>query len=244
LSHSSNLNQKLLKNSFNEIPFCLAKHFVLTSNTRLYSKKNLDLLSDLKKFYFNLNEVYSELFEEIPKNLNFEFFEHIDKNEKFEKLKLILKTEKKIVIFCSESEKCEEIIRWCAENGIESIEISNEVELGNRIWNYSNGRFRERVIVCSEIGARGFELKADQVVLYGLPSSLSSLIRRIGVANERGGVVTFFLGEGQEKFARLFKPGEKWEAVSEFFNAKVNIKAIFSKLKTAKNSGISKLDVK
>lgn len=195
----------------------------------------MDLLSDPKKSNFNINEVYSEQFEKIPKNLKFEFFEQTQKNERFEKLKLILKTEKKIVVFCSESESFEEILKWCVENRIEFIEITNKVELSNRISNYVNGGFSERVIVCSEIGARGFELHAEQVVLYGLPNSLSSLIKRVGVAKESGGIVTFFLDEGQEKFARVFKPGEKWEVVSEYFNAKVNIKAIFSKIKQSKN---------
>lgn len=180
----------------------------------------------LNKEFDRLETVSSENWNKIPEDLKVSFYESGEETPKMKTLARILDQKKKtekILIFSNHVSRCSDIKNFCDELGVDSIILTPNLSFEDRFWDFVTGKETSQVIVGNELACRGFDIKADHVVLYNLPSSVSSLISRIGTVKNSGSVSVFLESE-EEKFKEFFKPGESWASLFEYFPQNKNKK--------------------
>jgi len=210
---------KSLRKSFEFIEDCKDKQFILSSSILPYSGISPNPLAVLNKEFDRLETVSSEKWSKIPEDLKINFYVSSEDTPKMQTLARILeekeKTEK-ILIFSNHLSRCFDIRNLCNEQGIDSILLAPNIPFEERFWDFITGVGSNKVIVGNELACRGFDIQADHVVLYNLPSSVSSLVNRIGTVRASGSV-SIFLETEEEKFKESFKPGESWASLFESF---------------------------
>ena len=137
---------------------------------------------------------------------------------------MIERKSEKIAIISNHLSRCSDINQMCIEKGFKSYLFTPNLHFEDRLCNRSEQSFLNEedgwVVIGNELVNRGFDVNADHVILYNLPSTISSLVNRIGCLNKLGNrtEITFLLEEDENKFQDTFLPGEKWSSLFNYFS--------------------------
>ena len=132
---------------------------------------------------------------------------------------LVDRKSEKIAIISNHISRCSDIRQMCIEKGLNSYLFTPNLHFEDRLCNRSDQSSLRKeegwVVIGNELVCRGFDVEADHVILYNLPSSISSLLNRVGCVNKLAnkGQITFLLEENEGSFENNFRPGESWSSL-------------------------------
>lgn len=222
----------LIKKVFKNIEDCGKRQFILAGALMPNSAYSPSPFPILAKSFSGLKMVASDCFKKIPTDLKFNLVK-ISKNPDSltaEKLIALIKpSNQKFVIFANFISRCHDIYSELVKNRITASVITSDMYIEERIEDFFDFFQDTQVLISMNIVSRGLEFNADHIVLYNLPSTLTSFVNKIGRVGRRGrpGEVTLLLNEDEIGIMEHLKPGNDWEEVYKYYAARCKKKSKF-----------------
>jgi len=144
-----------------------------------------------------------------------QFFYNVDESSKLSLLAHLLKNEDSelIMVFCATRHRVDIVARKLESQGIATAAIHGGIPQNRRmrvIEDFQNQRVR--VLVCTDVAARGLDIKGvSHVYNYDIPNDSKEYIHRIGRtarAGEKGKAVSLVAAMDNENFENVLKDPE------------------------------------
>lgn len=172
--------------------------------------RDIDYLA--KKYTQNPIEIAVKSYVD-PSKLKQSYYDVPD-NKKFSLLVTLLKRENSnlVMVFCGTRRNVDFIAENLRENGIPAKAIHGKIEQKKRIRVLEEFHKRGGVLVCTDVAARGLDIKGvSHVYNYDVPNDSKDYIHRIGRtarAGKEGKAITILASRDYEKFGGLMQSKE------------------------------------